>query len=99
MDYPKSGLIAMSVCAMAASVALAEEKDPTISSVPGNQRAMAQAMKNPVANTPENITKGKADLRGKGRLRQLPWNEREGRRPGGTDPEPLAAELHEPEVP
>jgi mono/diheme cytochrome c family protein len=66
MSYLKSGLIAMSVCAMVASVAFAEERDPTVSRVPGDQRAAAEAMKNPVAKTPENIAKGKAIYEGKG---------------------------------
>src|SRR5207244_4552185 len=66
MGYLRSGLIAMSVCAMVASVAFAEEKDPTIPRVPGDQRAAAKAMKNPVAKTPENIAKGKAIYEGKG---------------------------------
>src|SRR5438445_478811 len=56
----------MSVCAMVASVAFAEEKDPTLPRVPGDQRAAAKAMKNPVAKTPENIAKGKAIYEGKG---------------------------------
>src|SRR2546422_805304 len=67
MGYLKSGLIAMSVCAMVASVAFAEERDPTISRVPGDQRADAKAMKNPIAKTPENIAKGKAFVERKGR--------------------------------
>ena len=66
MGNLKSGLIAMSVCAMVASVAFAEERDPTVSPVPGDQRAAAKAMKNPVAKTPENIAKGKAIYEGKG---------------------------------
>jgi mono/diheme cytochrome c family protein len=66
MGYLKSGLITMSVCAMVASVAFAEERDPTIPRVPGDQRAAAKAMKNPIAKTPENIAKGKAIFEGKG---------------------------------
>src|SRR2546422_4085264 len=37
----------------------------TISRVPGDQRADAKAMKNPIAKTPENIAKGKAIFEGK----------------------------------
>jgi mono/diheme cytochrome c family protein len=51
---------------MMAGVAFAEEKDPTVSRVPGDQRGAAKAMKNPVASTPENIAKGKAIYEGKG---------------------------------
>lgn len=66
MGYLKSGLIAVSVCAMVAVTAYAEEKDPTVSRVPSDQRGAAKAMKNPVAKTPENIAKGKAIFEGKG---------------------------------
>ena len=66
MGYLKSGLIAVSVCAMVAAVAFAEEKDPTIPRVPGDQRGAAKAMKNPIPKTPENIAKGKAIYEGKG---------------------------------
>ncbi len=66
MGYLKSGVVALSVCAMAAAAAFAEEKDPTLARVPGEQRAAAKAMKNPMAKTPENIAKGKALYEGKG---------------------------------
>src|SRR2546430_17352051 len=66
MGNLKSGLIAMSVCAMVASVAFAEERDPTVSRIPGDERAAAKEMKNPIAKTPENIAKGKAIFEGKG---------------------------------
>jgi len=36
MGYLKSSVIAVSVCAMVAAVAFAEEKDPTIPRVPGD---------------------------------------------------------------
>ena len=49
-----------------ATVAGAEEKDPLKPSVPPDQIAEAKQMKNPVANTPENIAKGKALVEGKG---------------------------------
>ena len=66
MGYLKSGLIAVSVCAMVGATVYAEELDPSISRVPMNERAAAKAMKNPVAKTPENIAKGKAVFEGKG---------------------------------
>jgi len=66
MGYLKSGLIAMSVCVMVASVAFAEERDPTVSRVPPEQRADAKAHKNLLPKTPENIAKGKAIYEGKG---------------------------------
>jgi len=66
MGYLKSGIVALSVCAFVGATAYAEEKDPIAPRVPGDQRAAAKAMKNPVAKTPENIAKGKAIFEGKG---------------------------------
>ena len=67
MGYLKSGLIAVSVCAMVGATAYAgEELDMVPSRVPSAERAAAKAMKNPVAKTPENIAKGKAIFEGKG---------------------------------
>jgi mono/diheme cytochrome c family protein len=66
MGYLKSGMIAFSVCALLGAAAYAEEKDPTVSRVPADQKGAAKAMKNPVAKTPENIAKGKAIYEGKG---------------------------------
>ena len=67
MGYLKSGLIAVSVCAMVGTTAYAgEELDVVPSRVPSAERAAAKAMKNPVAKTPENIAKGKAIFEGKG---------------------------------
>ncbi len=66
MGYWKSGVIALSVCAFVGAMAYAEEKDPTVSRVPPEQRADAKKMKNPIAHTPENIAKGKAIYEGKG---------------------------------
>jgi mono/diheme cytochrome c family protein len=62
----KAGVLALSLCAMVVVRAYAEELDPTISRVPIDQRAAAQAMKNTVPKTPENIAKGKAIFEGKG---------------------------------
>lgn len=67
MGYLKSGLIAMSVCAMMGTTAYAgEELDVVPSRVPSADRAAAKAMKNPIAKTPENIAKGKALFEGQG---------------------------------
>lgn len=66
MGYLKSGVIALSMCAIVAGTAYAEEKDPAVSRVPADQRGAAKAMKNPIASTPENIAKGKAIYEGKG---------------------------------
>jgi mono/diheme cytochrome c family protein len=66
MGYLKLGVVVFSVSAFVAGTAYAEEKDPTVSRVPGDQRAKAKALKNPIAKTPENIAKGKAIYEGKG---------------------------------
>lgn len=66
MGYLKSGLLVMSVCAIVGATAYAEERDPTVSRVPADQRAAAKAMKNPIAKTPASIAKGKAIFEGKG---------------------------------
>ena len=65
MGYFRSGMLVLSVCAFIGA-AYAEEKDITVPRVPGDQRAAAKAMKNPIAKTPENIAKGKAIFEGKG---------------------------------
>ncbi|MDO8546808.1 MAG: c-type cytochrome [Nitrospirales bacterium] len=62
----KSSLLALALCTLVAVSAYAEELDPTISRVPHDQRAAAQAMKNPVPKTPENIAKGKTIFEGNG---------------------------------
>jgi mono/diheme cytochrome c family protein len=67
MGYLKSGMIALSVCAfLMSAAAFAEEKDPTISRVPADQRGDAKKLKNKFEKTPENIAKGKAIYEGKG---------------------------------
>jgi mono/diheme cytochrome c family protein len=62
----KSGMLAVSLCALVAGKVYAGEPDLTVSRVPIDRRAAAQAMKNPVPKTPENIAKGKAIFEGKG---------------------------------
>ena len=52
--------VAAAVTLLSATLVGAEEKDPLKPRVPPDQIADAKAMKNPVANTPENIAKGKA---------------------------------------
>ena len=67
MGYLKSGLIAVSVCAMMGTTAYAaEELDVVPSRVPSADRAAAKAVKNPHPKTPENIAKGKALFEGQG---------------------------------
>ena len=58
-----TGFVAM---IFAGGIAYAVEKDPLKPRVPADQMAAAKAMKNPVANTPENVAKGKAVFEGKG---------------------------------
>ena len=62
----KTGLIVMSVCAIGVTKSYAVELDPVPPRVPAGERVAAQAMKNPVARTPENIARGKAIFEGKG---------------------------------
>jgi len=66
MGYLRSGIIALSAFALIGVAAYAEERDPTVPRVPEAQRAAAKKLKNPIANTPENIAKGKAIYTGKG---------------------------------
>ena len=61
-----TGLLAVSVGAVFCTTSYAKELDPIPPRVPGGERAVAQAMKNPVAKTPENIARGKAIFEGKG---------------------------------
>ena len=51
---------------VAATVAVAEERDPLKARVPADQIADAKKLTNPIAKTPENIAKGKALFEGKG---------------------------------
>ena len=58
--------VTAAVMLLSATVVGAEEKDPLKPRVPPDQMAEAKAMKNPVANTPESVAKGKALFEGKG---------------------------------
>jgi len=51
---------------VAATAVVAEEREPLKPRVPPDQIAEAKALKNPIANTPENVAKGKALFEGKG---------------------------------
>ena len=51
---------------VAATAVVAEEREPLKPRVPPDQIAEAKALKNPIANTPENVSKGKALFEGKG---------------------------------
>lgn len=59
-------LAVLLICLVLGTVAYAEEKNPVIPRVPPKERGDAKALKNPVANTPENVAKGKAIYEGKG---------------------------------
>ena len=67
-----------------ATVAGAEEKDPLKPRVPPDQIAEAKQMKNPDANTPENIAKGKAMFEGKGTCFNCHGKEGNGDGPAGA---------------
>jgi hypothetical protein len=59
-------VISAALMMLSVSVVGAEEKDPLKPRVPPDQIADAKKLTNPVANTPENIAKGKALFEGKG---------------------------------
>jgi len=68
---------------VAATAVVAEERDPLKSRVPADQIADAKANKNPVANTPENVAKGKALFEGKGTCFNCHGKEGKGDGPAG----------------
>ena len=68
---------------VAATVAVAEEKDPLKPRVPADQIADAKQVKNPVANTPESVAKGKALFEGKGTCFNCHGKEGKGDGPAG----------------
>src|SRR5574341_905303 len=80
-----SGLVGFLTALMfvAATVAMAEERDPLPARVPKDQIAEAKALKNPVAVTPENIAKGKALFEGKGTCFNCHGKEGKGDGPAG----------------
>src|SRR6188508_3343782 len=53
--------LAAAMMLLSATMVGAEEKDPLKPRVPPDQLADAKALKNPIANTPENVAKGKGD--------------------------------------
>jgi cytochrome c peroxidase len=68
---------------MATAVAVAEERDPLKPRVPADQIADAKQVKNPVANTPESVAKGKALFEGKGTCFNCHGKEGKGDGPAG----------------
>jgi hypothetical protein len=68
---------------VAAAVAVAEERDPLKPRVPADQIADAKQVKNPVANTPESVAKGKALFEGKGTCFNCHGKEGKGDGPAG----------------
>ena len=68
---------------VAATVAIAEEREPLKPRVPPDQMAEAKALKNPIANTPENVAKGKALFEGKGTCFNCHGKEGKGDGPAG----------------
>ena len=66
MGYLRAAVIAVSVYVVVGATVYAEERDPAVSRVPGDQVAAAKAMKNPIAMTPESIAKGRAIFEGQG---------------------------------
>jgi len=82
-----TGVVALT---FAAGIAYAAEKDPLKPRVPGDQMAAAKAVKNPVANTPDNVAKGKGIFEGKGGCTACHGAKGDGKGPGamGLDPSP-----------
>ena len=68
---------------VAATVVVAEERDPLKPRVPADQIADAKQVKNPVANTPESVAKGKAVFEGKGTCFNCHGKEGKGDGPAG----------------
>jgi len=68
---------------VAATAVVAEERDPLKPRVPPDQIAEAKARKNPIANTPENVAKGKALFEGKGTCFNCHGKEGKGDGPAG----------------
>lgn len=84
MGYFSKSVGLLSACMLlAATAAYAEERDPLKPRVPSDQMAEAKAMKNPVANSPENIAKGKALFEGKGTCFNCHGKEGKGNGPAG----------------
>jgi cytochrome c553 len=69
---------------LSATMVGAEEKDPLKPRVPPDQLADAKALKNPIANTPENVAKGKALFEGKGTCFNCHGKEGKGDGPAGA---------------
>jgi len=84
MGYLKSIGLLTAVMFVVATAAVAEETDPLKPRVPEDQRAEAKAMKNPVANTPESIAKGKALFENKGTCFNCHGKTGEGNGPAGA---------------
>jgi len=84
MGYLKTIGLMTALMFVAATVAVAEEADPLKPRVPEDQRAEAKAMKNPVANTPDNIAKGKALFENKGTCFNCHGKTGEGNGPAGA---------------
>jgi len=68
---------------VAATTVVAEERDPLKPRVPPDQIAEAKKLKNPIANTPENVAKGKALFEGKGTCFNCHGKEGKGDGPAG----------------
>lgn len=74
----------------------AAEKDPLAPRVPADQIAAAKAWKNPNADTPENIAKGKELFTGKATCFTCHGNEGRGDGPAGAALDPSPRNFHNP---
>lgn len=84
MGYLSKSVGLLTACMLvAATVAVAEERDPLKPRVPADQISEAKGLKNPVANSPENVAKGKALFEGKGTCFNCHGKEGKGDGPAG----------------
>lgn len=79
----RSAVLLTAVMFVAATVVIAEERDPLQPRVPKDQMAEAKGLKNPVASTPESLAKGKALFEGKGTCFNCHGKEGKGDGPAG----------------
>ena len=82
MGYRLAGFLSALIFLMA-TIATAEEREPTKPRVPPDQMVEVKAMKNPVPKTPETIAKGKALFEGKGTCFNCHGKEGKGDGPAG----------------
>ena len=84
MGYLKTIGLLTAFMFVAATAAVAEEKDPLKTRVPADELADAKAMKNPIPVNDANLAKGKALFEGKGTCFNCHGKEGNGKGPAGA---------------